>query len=354
MNSLIIGLAVVLILSILFLLFRIQALVTIVKGSHKRVGMSNRINGALMLIVPITLLALTVWYSPIAAKSFLPEASSEHGIATDNLFWTSITIISLMFLITNAGLFWFAYRYQYKEGRQASFFHDNTRLEVFWTIVPAVIMALLVFFGWKTWSDIMREPPKEAVQVEIMGKQFAWQVRYPGKDGKLGNHDFRLIDDVAGNEFGIDFDDKASNDDFLARELYIPKGQPVLFKIRARDVLHSVFAPHFRVKMDAVPGMPTQFHFVPTKTTEEMRTQLNNPEFNYELACTEICGRGHFAMKFTIVVVEPEEFKKWYAEQTPFLETNPQFKGKGLSDLRKKTLAKKNTQEKEDKVQASL
>ena len=353
MNTLFIGLAAILILSILFLLFRIQSLVTIVKGSHQKVGMSNKVNGALMLIVPIILLALTVWYSPIAAESFLPEASSEHGLVTDRLFWTSITVVSIMFLITNAGLFWFAYKYQYKEGRQASFFHDNTRLEVFWTIVPAVIMALLVFFGWKAWSDIMVEPPKEAIKVEIMGKQFAWQVRYPGKDKEFGNHDFRLIDDVAGNEFGIDFEDKNSEDDFIARELYIPKGKPVLFKIRARDVLHSVFAPHFRVKMDAVPGMPTQFHFVPTKTTEEMRTELNNPEFNYELACTEICGRGHFAMKFIIVVVEPNEYNKWVAEQTPFLESNPQFKGKGLSDLRKKNLAKKKAEEKSEE-QASL
>ncbi|NJL11578.1 MAG: cytochrome c oxidase subunit II [Microscillaceae bacterium] len=352
MSGLIIGLVAALILVILFMLFRIQALITIAKGGDRPVGTSNKVNGALMLIVPIVLLALVAWYSPIAARNFLPEASSVHGVVTDNLFWVTITVISLMFLITNAGLFWFAYKYQYKEGRQASFFHDNTRLEVFWTIVPAVIMALLVFFGWKAWSDITSEPPKEAMVVEIMGKQFAWQVRYPGVDKQLGSYDFRLIDDVAGNEFGIDFEDKKAEDDFLAREMYLPKGQPVLFKIRARDVLHSVFAPHFRLKMDAVPGMPTQFHFVPTKTTEEMRSQLNNPQFDYEIACTEVCGRGHFAMKFKIVVVEPEEYRKWYAEQPTFLEQNPQFKGKGLSDLRKKNLAKRNAEQM--KEQASL
>ena len=342
MTGFILGLIGVLILVILLMLFRINTLVSVAQRSdNKRVGPSNAINGWLMLIVPILGLIAGIWYTRVAFEDFLPPAASEHGIQTDNLFWTTMTVITLMFIITNIGLFWFAFRYRYNEDRKASFFHDNARLEVFWTIVPAVIMALLVFFGWKVWHNIMEvAPPEEAIEVEIMGKQFAWQVRYPGKDGVLGDYDYRLIDDAAGNEFGINFENPASEDDFIAREMHIPVGQPVLLKIRARDVLHSVFAPHFRLKMDAVPGMPTQFFFTPTKTTAEMRTELGNPKFNYEIACTEICGRGHFAMKYIIVVEDEDDYKKWYAEQAPFLELNPQFKGKGLSGLRKKNLAK--------------
>ncbi len=341
MTSFILLVVGVLIVGILLMLFRIQALVTVVKGSERRVGSSNQVNAALMLIFPIIGMVLAVWYS-IAYRSeyVLPEAASVHGKETDWLFWLTMYVISAMFIITNAALFWFSYKYQYQEGRKASYFHDNTRLEIFWTIVPAVIMTFLVFFGATIWyKAVMVEAPKDSEEIEIMGKQFGWQVRYPGKDKKLGKYDFRLIDDAAGNEFGIDFEDPKSNDDFVGNKMVIPVGQPVKLRIRARDVLHSVFIPHMRVKMDAVPGMPTQFHFIPTKTTEQMRSESGNPKFNYELACTEICGKGHFGMRMIVEVVDAKDYKKWYAEQKPLLEDKPEFKGKGMSQFRKKNLA---------------
>lgn len=192
-------------------------------------------------------------------------------------------------------LFVFPYVYQYKENRKAVFYPDNHKLEIIWTAVPGVVLAGLVISGWMAWSDITAPAPEKAHVVEIMGYQFAWDVRYPGKDNVLGDYDYRLIN--ASNSHGIDFTDKNSMDDFPSPKVVIPKGEPVLFKIRARDVLHSVFAPHMRLKMDAVPGMPTRFWFIPTKTTAEMRAELNDPEFEYEIACTEICGRGHFSMK---------------------------------------------------------
>jgi cytochrome c oxidase subunit 2 len=285
---------------------------------------------------------------------FLPEASSIHGKWTDDLFWDTIAIISAMFVITNIALFWFAFKYQYNPNRKATFYHDNTRLEIFWTIIPAVIMALLVFWGYTVWDKIMRMPvPENAEIVEIMGKQFGWQVRYPGKDNQLGKYDFRLTDDAAGNEFGIDFEDPKSFDDFTATEMHIPVDKPIQLKIRARDVLHSVFIPHMRVKMDAVPGMPTQFVFTPTKSTQQMRDETGNPKFNYEIACTEICGRGHFGMKMILVVDDAKDYKKWIAAQTPVLEQKPELKGKGMSQFRKKNLADKKEQEK-NKVKASL
>ncbi|WP_026998386.1 cytochrome c oxidase subunit II [Eisenibacter elegans] len=344
MVNIILGLTGVLILAIFLMLFRIQTLVSIVQGKEK-VGMANRINAALMLIVPIIGYVLFAWYTSKTASDFMLPVASEHGMQTDSLFWICMVIILAMFFITNTALFVFAYRYQYQEGRQASFFHDNTQLEFIWTIIPAIILTGMVLYGNNVWWKIMTAPPKEANVLEIMGHQFAWKVRYPGKDQALGNYNFRLIDNV--NEMGIDFEDKASEDDFMVGEIHIPVGEPVLFKIRARDVLHSVFAPHFRLKMDAVPGYPTQFHFVPTKTTAQMRTETGNPDFNYEIACTEICGRGHFAMKFIVVVEEKEEYEKWYAAQTPFLEQNPDYKGKGMSEYIKKNIAGKQAPAKE-------
>lgn len=329
-----------LIVGVFLLLFRVQSLVTILRDTDERGGLSNRINGALMLLVPLIGFFAAVYHYPIAAKHFLPEASSVHGKETDSLFWITITVVTLMFLFTNAALFWFAFKYQYKQGRKVVFFADDHKLELIWTAVPAVIMTVLVLYGALVWNRaMMQEPPKDVQVVEVMGKQFAWQVRYPGKDGKLGKYDFRLTNDATGNEFGIDFEDKNSEDDFLPREIHIPVNKPVLLKIRARDVLHSVFMPHFRVKMDAVPGMPTQFMFTPTKTTVDMRASLGNPNFNYELACTEVCGKGHFAMRYLIVVDDEPDYNKWLAEQKPFLEEKPEFKGKGMKSLRKKNVA---------------
>ncbi len=353
MTSVIILSSVILTIGVLFLLFRIQILVSVLKGSHDHVGTSNKVNGALMIIVPLFMLLTVIWYHPSAAKEYHLPIASAHGVWTDSLFWTTMAIIIAMALVTNIALFWCAFAYQYNPNRKASYYHDNPTVEKVWTIIPAVIMAVLVFSGYSVWHSTMELPaPKDAEVVEIMGKQFAWQVRYPGKDKELGKYDFRLTDDAKGNEFGINFDDANANDDFLARELRLPKGKPIRLKIRARDVLHSVFMPHFRVKMDAVPGMPTEFVFTPTKTTEEMRAETSNPKFNYELACTEICGKGHFAMRYIIVVEEEAEYKKWFAAQKPFLEDKPEFKGKGLKQFNKKNLAKQPETPK--KEQASL
>ena len=120
--------------------------------------------------------------------------------------------------------------------------------------------------------------------------------------------------------------------------MHIPVGRPVLLKIRARDVLHSVFIPHMRVKMDAVPGMPTKFWFVPDKTTADMRAELGNPDFKYEIACTEVCGQGHFSMKINLVVEDEASYKKWCAEQATFLQTYPEYLAKVPDNLKAKAM----------------
>ena len=182
------------------------------------------------------------------------------------------------------------------------------------------MLTVLVASGLKVWSDITSKPPEDAEVIEVFGQQFAWVPRYTGADNRLGNFDYRKISND--NKLGVDFADESALDDFIPREIHLPKGKTVHFKIRARDVLHSVYAPHFRLKMDAVPGMPTSFHFVPTKTTAEMRIETGNPEFNYELACAEVCGKGHFAMRLLIVVDEPADYEKWKAEQTSLIAQN--------------------------------
>ncbi|WP_291781609.1 cytochrome c oxidase subunit II [Cecembia sp.] len=322
MYGFLIAVGVLLLVSIIWMVYRIQTLVSVMKGSDKKIATgSNKINAFMFVLFLVGAGILMFWYSIKEFDNYQLPIASEHGIVTDQLFWITMAVTGVIFIITHILLFWFPYKYQYKESRKASFYPDNNKLEVIWTVVPAIVLALLVIGGWKAWSDITAPAPENSHVVEIMGYQFAWEVRYPGMDNVLGEHDYRLTS--ASNVSGIDFTDKNSLDDFTSPVVVIPKGEPVLFKIRARDVLHSVFAPHMRLKMDAVPGMPTRFWFTPIKTTEEMRAELNDPEFVYEIACTEICGRGHFSMKKEIRVVEPDEYRKWLADQKPYIVNNP-------------------------------
>lgn len=322
MYEFLIVVGVVLLISVIWMVYRIQTLVSVVKGSDKKIASgSNKINAALFVVWLVVIGGLMFWYSIKEFHNYQLPIGSEHGVITDNLFWITMAVTGIVFILTHVLLFVFPYKYQYSENRKADFFPDNNKLEVIWTIVPGVVLAGLVISGWMAWSDITAPAPENAHVVEIMGYQFAWEVRYPGKDKVLGDYDYRLT--TASNSHGIDFTDKNSVDDFPSPKIVIPKGEPVLFKIRARDVLHSVFAPHMRLKMDAVPGMPTRFWFVPSKTTEEMRTELNDPEFEYEIACTEVCGRGHFSMRKVIEVVEPAAYQKWLTEQKTFIQQNP-------------------------------
>jgi cytochrome c oxidase subunit II len=305
-------------------------------GEEEEIGLSNRVNGILFLAFLILGTIAASWSFLEASKHFLPEASSPHGRRTDFLFWLSMAIITVAFVVTNTLLFYFAWKYQYKKGHRATYYPENHKLELYWTIVPAIVMAVLVFTGWRAWRDIMSEAPVDAQVFEIVGKQFNWIAHYPGADdNKLGSYNYKLIDN--NNETGLDYSDEASFDDFTSTtELHIPVNKPILLKIRARDVLHSVFIPHLRVKMDAVPGMPTRFWFVADKTTDEMKNLLNNQNFTYEIACTEVCGRGHFSMKLRLVVEDEYSWKKWCAEQKPLLATYPEYASRIPANLKSK------------------
>ena len=270
---------------------------------------------------------------------------SLHGDETDTLFNVAIGVILVPFTVLNILLFYAAYRFRYKKGKYASFYPHNNKLEVIWTVVPGLVFTVLILMGFEVWGKMTADPPEDAEIINVMGYQFAWGIRYPGDDNKLGSRDFRRTDAV--NEFGMDLADPSSYDDFTTLEMHIPKGKPVLLNIIAKDVIHSVFMPHFRLKMDAVPGMPTQFWFTPKYTTEEMRQKLGDPEFDYEMACTEICGRGHYAMRMVVVVDEPEDYEKWKSDQVSWLKRNPDYLSEVPDGLKEVALIKSGIEQKE-------
>lgn len=350
MTLLIVALAIVFIALTIMVISKTQTLLKGVKSgseqSDEMADSANNINAIGLFVFWILSVVGIVWSFFYAKKDFLmafgdiPSASSVHGKETDFWFWFGMAVVTASFIVVNSVLFYFPLKYRYSKNRVAHYYPHNNTLEIIWTLIPAVVMAALVFTGLKVWNKVMSDAPKDAEVIEIMGKQFGWQVRYGGVDnGKLGNYNYKLIDDAAGNEFGVDFTDENSFDDFTnSSELHIPKGKPVLLKIRARDVLHSVFIPHMRVKMDAVPGMPTKFWFIADKSTADMQGELGNPNFKYEIACTEVCGRSHFAMKLILVVDEPADYEKWKKEQKSLLATKPEFLEKVPASLKAKAM----------------
>jgi len=342
MVSILIGVGAVLVLAILYMIFRIDGLVSLVKpkkeGEVDEAG--NNVHAYLFLFFLVASLVVFFWYSFAHIDGYELPVASEHGKITDSLFWITMWITVGSFTIIFIGMFWFTFKYRYQKNRKAEFFADNSTLEIVWTIVPAIVLALLIFRGLAVWNDITSPASKEAEVVEVVAQQFFWSARYPGvKDQVLGHQNFKMIDAV--NEFGLDLSDKNSFDDFKSGALNLPPGKEVLLKIRSRDVLHSVFLPHFRVKMDAVPGMETHFKFTVTKSTQQMRDETGNPNFNYEMACTEICGRGHFSMKFPVFVHDSvEEYEKWKAAQEPWLKQNPEYLQRVPANLREVALIK--------------
>ncbi len=211
----------------------------------------------------------------------LPEQASTYAGEIDSLFHLIMWITGVVFVIVEAVLIYFLWRYRHREGRVVRYTHGNNRLEVVWTIVPALICVMLALLSRRLWEDIKERMPADALQIEVVGEQFAWNISYPGADGK-----FATPDDIV-----------------TINQLHFPVGKPVVATLMSKDVIHSFFLPEFRVKQDAVPGMKTRIWFEATRVG------------NWEIACAELCGLGHYRMKGFVTVDTPEDFQKWLAEQ---------------------------------------
>jgi len=211
----------------------------------------------------------------------LPEGVSTYSGKIDGLFWLITWITGIIFVIVEVLLLFFLFRYRHREGRPARYTHGNSRLEVIWTIVPAVICVVLALLSRRAWAEIKQSMPPGGMPVEITGEQFAWNIRYTGPDGKLNTPD----------------------DITTLNHLHVPVGRPVVVSLRSKDVIHSFYLPEFRVKQDAVPGMTTRIWFEASRVG------------NWEIACAELCGLGHYRMKGFITVETPEELEKWLATQ---------------------------------------
>jgi cytochrome c oxidase subunit 2 len=304
---------------LIFQISKASEYVSVLKGEEKSFKQTNRINAFLFILFMVLGLFGAWWCNELLYDRTLlaQPAASDHGEKIDFMLWLTIIVTGVVFLLTQVLLFWFAFKYQYSEKRTSYFFPHNNKLELLWTVVPAIFLTILVGFGLFYWFKITGDAPKDAQIVEITGKQFNWMMRYPGKDNVLGRKNYRLTDASSGNALGVDWEDGASHDDVEASEMHLVVGKPVQLVINAQDVIHDVGLVHFRLKMDAVPGIPTTLWFTPKYTTEQMKKITGNKDFVYEISCDQICGSGHYSMRGVIVVETQEEYDAWMASKKP-------------------------------------
>ena len=343
----------------------------------------NKMNAWLMLIWMFVFFAGVIYFY-IAYGDYLPVSASAHGNDIDMLFTVNVVIITIVFFLVHLFLFYFSWKYYYREDRKAFFFAHSTKLEMIWTIIPSIVLAFMIIFGLRIWNDITDVVASEnPVRLEVYAKQFDWTIRYPGADSELGFSNYNLISGT--NPLGIASDEliiekiaeldeeiisiekklneegdflppsqidaledkiyrlqrhklrindvstsreassgefKAGKDDKLVKgELHLPLGREVEFIFNSRDVIHSAFMPHFRAQMNAVPGIPTRFKMTPTITTDSMRVMEDNPNFDYILLCNKVCGASHNNMAVKIIIESEEEYQAWLEEQKTFSES---------------------------------
>ncbi len=244
----------------------------------------------------------------------LPALASTHGGQIDNVIgWTHIFMLVLF--VGWVSFFVYALiRFRRSRNPVANYTsvksHASSYLEVAVFVVEVI---LLVGFSIPLWAArVDRIPPEsEALVVHVTGEQFAWNIHYAGPDRVFGRTDIKLLD-LQSNPLGVDRSDPAAKDDITTlNQLYLPVNKPIIVKLRSKDVIHSFGVPEFRVKQDAIPGLTIPLWFVPNVTTAEMRTRTGNAEFQYEIACAQLCGLGHYRMRGFVTVVTPEEFQKW-------------------------------------------
>ncbi len=214
---------------------------------------------------------------------FLPENVSTYGAEIDSIFYVIYWLTGIAFLLVAGAMIAFMIMYRHREGRRAKYFHGNTAIEITWTIVTAVVFVLLAFMSRPIWGRIKEEVPPSNIQVRVTGKQFNWEILYPGPDGK-----FDTTDDLQ-----------------MDNELHVPVNRVVHVFLTSKDVIHSFFLPQLRLKQDALPGRVIEAWFEATKTG------------TYEVPCAELCGFGHSGMLGHLTVHSAEDYDKWVKEQWP-------------------------------------
>lgn len=320
MHGLIIFALITLVFITIYQIAKAAETASVLKGNERQQEInSNKLMAWLMMITFLLGMYGVYKCHVLLIDRMLPIPASDHGQKYETMFSWTIILTGIVFFLTQAALFFFIFKFKDTGKRKAEYISHNNTLEVIWTTVPAITLLILVVIGLRNWITMTGPAPDQHEIVEITGKQFNWVIRYPGEDKVFGQTDFRKIDD-ANNILGINWDDPAAKDDIIIQngEMHLIVDKPVKLVIKSRDVIHNVGLPHFRMKMDAVPGVVTSMWFTPLITSKQMAKEVNNPEFVYEINCAEMCGKGHYSMRGTVIVETENEYKEWLKGQPSY------------------------------------
>jgi cytochrome c oxidase subunit 2 len=244
-----------------------------------------------------------------AAKTWwFPPAITDFGTQIDAQFHRTLVITGIVFVLGQLGLAWVIFRYR-DQGQKIDFFEGNSTMEFVWTVATVILFVGLGLYGEHAWAEAhFQGAAPGAIQVEITGQQFTWNIRYAGPDGQWGQTKPELVSASSGNPLGLDPRDPAAKDDIVSPVMYVPVGREVELLIRTQDVTHSFYVRELRLKQDAVPGVVIHMHFTANVPGE------------YEIACAELCGLGHYRMRSFLYVVSQAEYDKWYHDQETALQ----------------------------------
>jgi cytochrome c oxidase subunit 2 len=229
-----------------------------------------------------------------------PLDISRHGYLIDGLIDRTVLLVSVWFFIVAIALVWFIFAYRRREGNERGQYNHGTSKRaillqgVVGLLVFATVDVQLVYLSHRHLERAFYNPPSEGtpLRVEVLAQQWAWNVRYPGPDGR-----FNTGDDVV-----------------TLNDMRVPVGRPVIVQLKAKDVIHSLFLPNVRLKQDAIPGSVTQFWFECISPGE------------FEMVCAEMCGLNHYLMRGEFRVLEPDDFEEWLsrAERISKIGFDPQ------------------------------
>jgi cytochrome c oxidase subunit 2 len=243
------------------------------------------------------------WWTPIASNwSYI-----------DNTIELTFWITGIVFVAVVLFVAYCIFNFRHEEGRKAIYEPENKKLELWLTVATGIGVAAMLAPGLFVWGQFVTVPAG-AAEMEIVGQQWQWSYRLPGKDGKLGTSFSNLISPE--NPLGVNPGDTSGQDDLVVEggEIHVPLGQPVKVLLRAVDVLHDFYVPEFRAKMDIIPGMVTYFWFTPTRTG------------TFDVLCAELCGVGHHIMRGKVIVDDEAEYRTWLEQQKTFAELSGRTK----------------------------
>ena len=259
----------------------------------------------LVLLGVIWLITIASTYFFIAKTWWMLPGASAAAATIDHQFTVTYILMGIVFVAAQMALGYLVWKYRDHSGSgKVDYSHGNVKLEIIWTALTAILFIGLNLAGSPIWAaERFRPAVDNATRVEVTGMQFAWYFRYPGPDGKFGATKPELEDPSSGGEaaLGLDTNDAASKDDVVTGIMEVPVNREVEVILRAHDVIHSFFVPAMRFKQDAVPGLAIHMHFTPIQTGE------------FEIACAELCGLGHYKMHGIVKVVSEDEYNQWLA-----------------------------------------